>query len=429
MVPNLLMRAALLGAATAELVAQPAASPTPGQQKEMEQVALARARTELLEQAASLPVFAGLTLSSWLRQDAEVERALRLWVRTLPRQGKFRFYSCDAVCEADVRLEPGELCEKLAALLEDHPTVGQSLGIDGSKLKAAAANWPILWATGRCAAAAVSDTRRPPGWRDVTNEGLELARAAAIADAYQVLLSELGQLPLAQGRHLRDFLDSSAQVREAVQAELSRAAKVRVEFAPDQVAVGEVRIEMRDLLRILTRVCQEQYRGSEFEAADFRQMALSVQKTELIGTGLGVPPVRSLLRGRYQPVEYDRPAWTRECLVATGRYEPVDEEAPEPAARTEAARLDGIDQLYQRISRLELGNGITVADFLSYHQDLKDDVVLFLSGTRVISPATVDPAGGVEVKVELPLGRLWEILRTRMKLEEVEPPASSPAPQ
>jgi hypothetical protein len=48
-----------------------------------------------------------------------------------------------------------------------------------------------------------------------------------------------------------------------------------------------------------------------------------------------------------------------------------------------------------------------------------------LNGARVVTAPVALPAGGVEVKVELPLRRLWEIVRRGMKLEEVEPPPAA----
>jgi len=54
--------------------------------------------------------------------------------------------------------------------------------------------------------------------------------------------------------------------------------------------------------------------------------------------------------------------------------------------------------------------------------------VLFLSGARPTARATPLPEGGVEVPVELPLGRLWEIVRRAMTLEEAEPPTATSAP-
>ena len=327
-----------------------------------------------------------------------------------------------------LRIEPPELLKQCLALLDDYPATATANGLDAGKLKAAARNWPILWATGRAALSKTLHSGQPPGWEDVTAEGVELARGAATADAYHALLTAAGHLKVTSSRRLHEFLDSSPAIRDAVQAELQRAAKVKAEFAPDQVAVVEVRITLRDLLRILTRAQQELYRGDEFEAADFRQMALLAGQEDLTGTGLATPPAAARLRTRYEPIEYDVPDWAASTLTAIGRFAPPDGEAPDSAAQRDAARLDGIDQLSKQIGLLVIRNGVTISEYLAYHQDLKDDVTLFLSGARLVAQSAPQPDGGASVKVELPLRRLWEIVRRSMKLEEVEPPpAATPA--
>jgi hypothetical protein len=400
------------------------APPTPEQQKALERICLAKARSEMFARVGGLKPREGVTVADWLLREADLERALRLWVRTRPARGAMRLYS-DGVGEVDVRLTPAELLPALLTLVRDYGPAATAARIDAAQIKAAADRWPILWTTGRAAVAKAGRSPVPPGWEDVDREGTELARAAATADAQNALLAVVGRLKVSSARHVQEFLDSNAEVRQAVQAELQRAAKAKVEFAPDQVAVVEVRVTMRDLLRILTRVFQEYYHGSEFAVADFREMVLLAGQDDVVAAGLAPPPSESILRGRYEPIELDVPDWAASTLAATGRYVPGDGESPEPAALATAARLDGAAQLGRQIEQLVLQKGVIVAEFLGYHQGLKNDVALFLTGTRVVSEPAELPGGGMEVKVELPLRRLWEIVRRDMKSEEVEPP---PAP-
>ncbi len=400
------------------------ASPTPEQQKALEQVCLAKARSEMFARVGKLALREGVTVAEWLMRDADLDRAVRLWVRTRPAQGPMRLYS-DGVGEVDVRLTPAELLPEVLTLTQDYPSAAAAARVEASQAKAAADKWPILWTTGRTTVTKEVRSGQPPGWEDVDREGTELARAAATADAHNALLAAVGRLKVSSSRRVQEFLDSSGEVRQAVQAELQRAAKVKVDFAPDQVAAVEVRVGMRDLLRILTRVFQEHYHGDDFEAADFREMVLLAGQDDVVATGLATPPSESILRGRYQPIELDVPDWAAKTLIATGRFEPGDGESAEPAALAAAARLDGVAQLGRQIEQLVIQKAVTVAEFVGYHQGLKNDVALLLTGARAVSAPAGLPGGGVEVKVELPLRRLWDIVRRDMKLEEVEPP---PAP-
>ncbi len=421
-------RAILFGAAAfvvATAAAQPAPEPlSPAEQRELETVALARARTQLLERISAMPLGSEHTVATWLMQDVDLDRALRLWVRSRPRHGNARTYG-DQTCEADVRLEAADLAARLVELLEQHPQSAAPLRLTAEGIRSAARQWPSLQVTGRAELTRDAARGQPPGWEDVSHEGQELARGAATADAYAALLSEAGRLKMTATRRLDEFLGSSPPVRDAVRAELQRVAKTRVEFAPDQIAVVEARISLRDLIKILVRVYQEVYRGTEFEETDFSEMVLYAGTSELAATGLASPPLQTRLPPRPRTVDLDVPEWAATTLTAVGRYEPAEGEVSEAEARREAARLDGIDRLWQQLEKLVIQKDVTVAAFLSYHQELKPDVAVFLGGARAVGNPRTLPGGTVEVQVELPLRRLWEIVRRKMRLEEVEPPAEA----
>jgi len=404
----------------------PASAPvelTAAQRRALELVALGKARTELLRRVRTLPLVRDVTVGDWVSASVELDRALRLWVRQQPQQGPARVYS-DGVCEVDVALAPEAVRDQVLRWLEDFGGGPPKRAVDGAAVQSAAKRWPMLWATGSAAASEHLSADRPAGWEDVSRTGMELARSAAEADAWHALLEEAGRLKVTPARRLREFLHSGDAVRDAVQAALRREGQVTVEFEPDQVAVATARIGMKELLRILTRVHQEQYQGEDFAAADFREMVLLAGRDRLTGTGLAPPPERYVLRNRYGWIEYDTPAWVGETRTATGRFQPEQGESPELPDQYEAARLDAIDQLRRLIEQLPVSVDIRVRELLAYRQDLKDDVVLFLSGARVVRRQKF-PTGGVQVEVELPLRRLWEIVRRAMKLEEVEPPAGA----
>jgi len=425
---TLLLAAACLGLPAAAVQEPRAASLDAEQQTRLEQLALAKARTELLERVRGLPLSPGLTVGDWLARDPDLDRSLRLWSRTRPRHGHLRLYS-DAICEADVRVEPDELGRELQRLVSEYPAAANTISLSATGLNEAARGWPIIWVTGR-AALEESARGRPAGWENVTHEGQELARAAATADAFADLLAQAGRLKVTNARRLREFLDHSAELRQAVENELRRAAQVQIEYAPDQVAEARLRLELRDLLRILTKVHQEHYRGHDFEAADFREMFLRAGSDALTAIGLATPPTHTWLKTRYDPLDLDAPEWAARTLSAVGVYEPTGEQPADEATRREAARLDAIDRLYAQIADLVIQRDVRVGDYLAYHPELKDDVALFLSGARVVSHKNL-PDGRLEAGVELPLRRLWEIMRRTAKVVEVEPdavPATQPVP-
>ncbi len=398
-----------------------AQSPTTEQRRSLEQLSLARARAELFEQLGPLRLDRAVSIAVWQRSDGEVRRALRLWVRTLAPEGPPRLYS-DGICATDIHVSAEQVGDVLLELLGGDTETVNNVTLNHSTVLAAARRWTDQWATGRAGLDALPRRGRALGWEQVTREGLGLARRAASDDASAALAVRAGQLSLGEGRRLRGFIESSSAVRAAVQAELLRAATVTIELEPDPLALATARIDMRELLRLLTRVHQQHYGGEEYAVSDFRRMLLEYPEEELAARGIGLPPESTILYDEVTSQEFNAPAWVTETLRASGRYVPPDGEQLGAELQVAIARLDGIEQLQRDCAELSLKpGGVTVADFLAYHQDLKDDVVLFFSGARLRGESAQLPAGGCTVQIELPLERLWQILRRRVQLEETTP--------
>ena len=386
----------------------------------LERMALAQARADLLKQVYRLELAEGLTIEAWAARSMSRNRSLRVWVRTRSSHGAARLYS-DATCDMDVRLEPRTLREQIEHLRQAHSTPGAE-PIKLRDLRQSAARWPTLWGSGTAALTERSRSLKPEGWDDVLVDGVEITRRAAESDARQALLETVAELPVTSDRRLREFLDSSSAVRDAVLAAIKQKAEVKVSFEFDWVAVADARLSLLDLIRMLTDVHQRHYEGDVFHAADFRGMALLTSTSEISATGLASPSDEMILHARYQPIELDTPAWAAKTLIAVGRYEPDDEEQLDQLARAEAARIDGIDRLRRKVELLVIQQDVTVAAFLGLHDELKDDVIIFLSGARAVSEPKTLAGGIIEVPVELPLQRLWWIVRRGMRRIEVDLP-------
>ncbi|HUU95739.1 MAG TPA: hypothetical protein VM487_08355 [Phycisphaerae bacterium] len=398
--------------------AQPVTGLAPQDRAFLERLALARART--LDQVWALPLKTNLTVGNWVSRDVSADRALRLWCRSLPCYARARFYA-DGTCDVDVRLSPAMLRQQLATLLLRYPVLAEGR-VGERDLTGGEKDWPVLWSTGSAALSERSQTRQPDGWGDVTYEGIQVTSRAAAADARYALFEQAGRLKVTAARHLHEFLESDEAVAEAVHEALQRVATVTVECALDQVAVAEARIGLTDLIRILTKVHQQHYTGDVFHAADFREMALLADRAELKTTGLAVPPSRYLTEPEYQLIDLDTPRWAAQTLSATGRYEPADEDDFAQVVRLGIARFDGMDHLRRKVEALVIQQGVTVEEFIGHHRELKDEIVTFLSGTRVVGRPQALPDGGIQVQVELPLKRLWLIVRAAMQRVEVDPP-------
>jgi len=391
----------------------------------LERAALARAHGEAWSAVCGLEVKSGQSLGDWLTADAQRERALRRWMRAQPRAGAFRHYS-DGAAEADVRISPADLAAAIAEL----PESAGGGALPRAEVARAARNSTVIWATGAASRDDLTEGDRPAGWENVSREGVEIAKRAAIADATHALLDAVCALKVTNAWRVGEFVDSSPELRDAVAAGIEKAARFGVtEYAADQVAEVEARLSMRDLIRILSEAHQQHYEGERFHAADFREMALLASQDTFTARGLAPPPARYLLSDRYQLIEVDAPPWVRDSLRGEGRYVPREGDGLSPADRVEFARLAAQEKLAERVGALPLNAALTVGELLAYDPSLKDDVTLFLNATRVVGESQADAAGEVVVKVELPLRRLWWIVRRGARQVEVEPPPSGgPAP-
>lgn len=384
----------------------------------LERLAVARARAAADGELRDLRLSGTTTLGDWAAGEVSRDRALRAWARERPRFGPPRFYS-DGACDADVRIEPAEIRDWIVAQL---PPAGLD-GVLPATVRVAANRWPVIHRGGAAERSESGASAQPLGWEDVSVEGLQLARLAAHADACLALMEEAGRLKVTNARTLAAFLESSEAVRDAVLQGVERAARTVVRADPDQVVVATASLNVTEMIRILTEVHADVYRGELFHAADFREMALLAPVKELQATGLGVPPRSTRIKPTYEPIELDVPEWADGALSAIGRYEPRDEdgELPEPI-RAELARLDGMNALRVKVEALVIQRDVTVEQLLGHRQALKPDVVTFLTGTRAAPTGRATADGAYEVRVELPLRRLWLIVRRGMTVVEVDPP-------
>jgi hypothetical protein len=391
----------------------------------LESLGLARARTELYEQAQHLPLKGDLTIGTWAAQDIDRDRQLRQWVRARPRCGDARLYS-DGSCDIDVRLEPDELARQLAALLEQ--TASQrDAELTAADILAAARDWPTLWSTGSARPAEKTGRPQPVGWEDVSLEGIQLARQAAVAEAVHALLEQAGRLKVTPARRVHEFLDSDGVVFEAVYKAVGDAATIVAENAPDQVAVADARLSATELICVLTDVHEKHYHGDLFHAPDFREMALTAPPSELRATGLATPPNRYRRREPFELTELDGPSWATTTLSVTGRHVAAEKGALGDDERVEGARSNAMDELAEQVKALVVHDDLAVKQWLERDRELNDDVILFLTRARVVGPPRSEPDGALLVRVELPLERLWKIVRRAEQRVPMNPPENDAA--
>lgn len=385
----------------------------------LERLALAKARSGLVAAVHALPLDQGRTIGDWLGGQPALDRGLRLWLRQREAAGETRFFN-DATIEVDVRVRPEGLVAILLELQTRYPPP-TGAALPRERLERYAMRWSWTWSTGVARLDERTAGRRPLGWEDVSVHGEGFARKAAEADAVAALLEEAGRLMVSPTQPLVDFIESGSAVCRAIRDGIAARATVESRLAPDQLAVAEARLSRGALVEILTDVHAAHYGGQAFTVADLRSLAARPDAPPLEATGLAPPPERYLLTSR-APRSLDAPTWATQSLRVTGRFVPsAGDAAASPADARTAARLDAIGQLNSRVLELVIQDGVTVAAWIGQERQLKPDVVTFLSSARIVRATDPDADGIVTVEVELPLGRLWQIVRRPMERIELRP--------
>ena len=254
-------------------------------------LALARARTALLEQVRALPLGEGLTVGQWTGRSIALDRSLRRWIRQRGPCVPARVRA-DGVCEVELRLAPAALRDHLRQ--EPAPEAGPVEDAVGG-------TWPVLRAIGTALAVESLPADCPPGWEDVTCKGRALAERAALAEARHALLEQAGQLRVTPAYRLREFLDSGPAVWAAMHEAISQRGVATVHHEVDQVCEAELRFDVPTLARIAAQVHADVYDGDAFTADDFRDMMLSAGAGQLSARGLAPPPGRCILRNPVPP--------------------------------------------------------------------------------------------------------------------------------
>ena len=150
----------------------------------------------------------------------------------------------------------------------------------------------------------------------------------------------------------------------------------------------------------------------------------------LRAAGYGLPPSSTLRKNPYAVVDLDEPDWAKGTLRASSKASPPADGATADRAieiATQDARIAAQLKLAEQVDLLALPGGVTVGAFLDRHEALAGDVLTFLSTARATGAPRVDGDRRVTLELELPLRRLWRILRPAIPATEVKtPPPAKP---
>lgn len=382
------------------------------------QLALARARTDAHLRLASIELQPGLSFGHWIARDRETDSGIRAWIWSRPA-GRTRVFG-DGVVEVDVLLPTPELLDRLRSLAPG-PARGGTADSARDDCYRLLARVPWLCGRGSVRPGERATRGAPAGWEDVPEADREAAGRAAVAAAAVALFEQVSGERLTTSSLVRDFLESDAGLREAALRALATCGP-RVAYLPHQAARAELSISRAELLRLLTGLHAEHYRGTEFRAEHFRDFALLLRRDRFVAEGEAPPPSHAGLTAAPLPGLPERVAgsplpaagFPSRRASATGSADDVPRWAAVPLRVTTPRGADEAAvqaRVEQAAENLVLARGVTLGQFIQFHPELRADYLRALSGACPVIDAA---AAADEVIYEAPLDRVWEIIRSEV---------------
>ena len=377
----------------------------------------------LIETVLAARVSAVKTVGGAIGPGSDKEIALRVFLRAARRVGEPRVYS-DGVAEVDVEVPVAAVVRRVAELYTpgEHETGELAdlryVAVDGY-VRAGGRGRPLRDPSAevleRLESVPLEEMPEmfPSGWRRVTATGrVEAVRAARI-QAYAAMAELLKAVYLGPTERiggLVDGLSASEAMFDGFVRSLPVAGPARM--MPDRVAEVDVVAMTADLIRVLKDI--RTLRGDEaWTDEQLDRLSIRLKEPRLTATGRGMPPA-SEIRPADATVTRPKallPDWAAETVEAQGEapFSPDAkdrEEARVLAARSAKARA--LDAVEKKVDAVTLAGGVTVRHRAAKDSHFRRDLKTFLSSVRVAVSRPTEDAKGWEVRLRLPLLRLYE---------------------
>lgn len=402
-----------------------------------EQAARADAYRQLVAKACKLPLAGARTVGDLTAASASMVIGLRQLVARAQPVGEPRHYSNGHV-EVDLDLPIGPLVEGLGRLASGSlPTPIKASDMDALEKQAKVGGLratgfgrpptddeltgPPGWPGGRQAG-----DLAPPGWANVTPAGFKAAQRAAELDAIDHLARKIAELKMERGGTVAALIAAAPTVDQGLRQRFKALRFTKPEYLPEQICRLSVEVEIRDVVERLVQLLGPIDPKPQVSEADIKSIIRLARARRIRAAGYGLVPSSALRKVRFAVVDVDEPAWSKEILRVTcqgimPKFETVTDQAVEIA--TQDARIGAQLKLAEQIDLFELPGGVTVGAFLQRHEKLAEDILTFLGSARPTKPVEVDKSRyQVKLTLELPLRRLWLILRDAIPTVETTKP-------
>lgn len=393
--------------------------------------AQADALRKLAEQVYGLRVDAQTTVRDFVAESDTIKTEVMAFLRGARQVGEPRWYA-DGACDVDYEMTLQTVITNLKRIADGYVKKDKFKGdyfeqitqhtkltrivVTGSG--APRSDVEIGEVTDGLATGAwrTSATRKIPlGWENVTAQGRLMAGRAARVDALRRIAERVYGVLVTSATEVKDFVAEEDFIRTFTSAKIVGAKETDQRFMSDGIAEVDIELTLETLVTTTKTVMDGYVKNDKFTGDYFRQVFQSAKITVIKETGRGVPASR-FIRGSTTSVGVDEPpVWAGQVLRATGSA------AVDPAMLAEnqaqawlnaerAAFLDATRKIAEEVNGIRINATTLVKDFVAQHDAIQSDMRTFLQAPRTVAKRRLDD-GTAEVDVELPLERLWLIIK------------------
>ncbi len=374
--------------------------------------ARSEARLQLIEAIKEITITSNTKLRDYAFNNSAFDKKLQDIVKKADEISE-PVYQENKICRITLAIPFSVVLKELKAFYEEVPEQKDFLREHLSKLEEASSQ-RIFYATGVAQEEPtiekpVQNKKKSSFWTRVTSQGKLMALRAAKVDAYRNLSETIKGIQVTSKTKVENFVTQSDQIQAAFDKFIFgmeiTGSPVYKEEGVVEVTVQVAPQKVIDLLM--------QWRETQEDQKQFKDLSSKLGTIEVKGTG--VPPQQYIKEEKEASSDSSShtnewPSWATQRLNVTGIAASENKNSLESFDHLKAkAKEDAYQKILRQIRELPWGE--STLDKLFEKRGLSSSKMFVLLESLVEVHAREVSSGVVIVEMEIPLARLWKVLK------------------
>lgn len=316
----------------------------------------------------------------------------------------------EQTCQVRLEISGAKVAQELINIALTHPTSPLS----SLAVQSATKDWQTraFSATGTSVGSidAVHPLATNLAWRDVDDDAVRHAIAAARQDAIQHVLDSLGSVPLAGDKTFRDAL-AIPDVGNAMAQWLAARPVILVDFRDDRTVQISLLATSADVIEHFRLVIAGR---TDLPQPDPQPWQLiTAQAAQAMAVPVGVGSAAATTRPTTLALPAFAPDWVRDQLDAEGTSGPIHPVGGHIRTQLRAARdaqADAMNQLQQKLYALPINPQSTLGDLAQHDPHIAKMLQRSLDQQSHLYRTEYHADGSISVRMSINLRDVWERL-------------------